>query len=382
MNDATQLMKLSTGKRKALAFAQETPRPALRIKPLVKLSRAHLSLQSRSEAVAQMNAAAQSIAAAASQYAEVKLTCEAKLLDGMIHAVTHLSRHSAFAIFELTQMQSLAVLEFEPSLLGALLHKIAGSSPSQVSLSKLTRIEEAALGWLFLSLLKTARTHACLESHFAPRLVSIHLDRGEVLHRVGIKEKFLAVGLTLSVDGQKSAARLLTAAAAVQAAFERTPQSKAPSALAESVLAASFETSLRLGRAALTQDDVASLVVGDVVLFEGARKSAAGVSGVALLKNRQFSLFGTLSAEGFTLTPEPPMSHAEAQLEVSVELCRLKLSIQQLAEIQAGRVVPLFVNGATPVVLRLGDRAVAKAELVDIEGELGARIIALAGDGR
>ncbi len=384
MNDSTHLIRIPTSTRKALSSPVETARPALRLKPLVKLSRAHLSIQGRAEAVAQLQQTVQTLSAAAGQHTETQLTCEARLLDGTIHAMSQLSRHAAYAIFELTALQTLAVLEFETTLLGTLLQKIAGSSADQPSPTKLTRIEEAAVGWLLLNLLKTAREQPFIEQHFAPRLVSMHLDRGEVLHHVGIKEKYLAVGLTLSVNQQKSAARLLVPAIAVQSSFERTAVSAPSFTLADSVAEACFDTSLRLGRAALSRKDVESLVVGDVVLFEGAQKNGEQLTGTARLKSRQFAFAGSLSPEGFSLTPESPMSHAEAQLEVSVELCRLKLSIKQLAEIQAGRVVPLFVNGATPVVLRLGDRAVAKAELVDIEGELGARIIALtsSGEGR
>jgi type III secretion protein Q len=40
-------------------------------------------------------------------------------------------------------------------------------------------------------------------------------------------------------------------------------------------------------------------------------------------------------------------------------------------------VIPLHINAAQQVVVRIGDKAVARAELVEIEGEIGARIVAM-----
>lgn len=64
-------------------------------------------------------------------------------------------------------------------------------------------------------------------------------------------------------------------------------------------------------------------------------------------------------------------------VEVEVELTRLRLTVGELAGIRAGSILPLHINAAEPVLLRVGDRAVARAELVEIEGEVGARILTL-----
>lgn len=67
-------------------------------------------------------------------------------------------------------------------------------------------------------------------------------------------------------------------------------------------------------------------------------------------------------------------------VEVEVELARLPLSLGALGELRPGAILPLRVRSGDPVLLRLGDRAVARAELVDLEGEVGARILALLAD--
>ena len=64
-------------------------------------------------------------------------------------------------------------------------------------------------------------------------------------------------------------------------------------------------------------------------------------------------------------------------VEVEIELTRLRLTVAELASIKPGSILPLHINSAEPVVLRVGDRAVARAELVEIDGEIGARILTL-----
>jgi len=64
-------------------------------------------------------------------------------------------------------------------------------------------------------------------------------------------------------------------------------------------------------------------------------------------------------------------------VEVEIELTRLLLPLSELAGLKPGALLPLHINASEPVLLRVGDRAVARAELVDIEGEVGARILTL-----
>ena len=75
-----------------------------------------------------------------------------------------------------------------------------------------------------------------------------------------------------------------------------------------------------------------------------------------------------------------PLANDEAAslpVEVEVELTRLRLSVAELATLRPGAILPLRINGSDPVLLRVGDRAVARAELVEIEGEVGARVLSL-----
>lgn len=64
-------------------------------------------------------------------------------------------------------------------------------------------------------------------------------------------------------------------------------------------------------------------------------------------------------------------------VDVEIELTRMTMSLSELAALKPGALLPLRVSASEPVLLRVGDRAVARAELVDIEGEVGARILCL-----
>ena len=76
--------------------------------------------------------------------------------------------------------------------------------------------------------------------------------------------------------------------------------------------------------------------------------------------------------------PPPPLEEGAAlPVEVEVELARLRMPLSELAMLRPGAVLALHMNASEPVLLRVGDRAVARAELVEVEGEVGARILAL-----
>jgi flagellar motor switch/type III secretory pathway protein FliN len=68
---------------------------------------------------------------------------------------------------------------------------------------------------------------------------------------------------------------------------------------------------------------------------------------------------------------------ADAPLTLEVELCTVTLTARQLATLATGDVIETAVNVGQPVILRVSGHAVASAELVNIEGQLGLRIVEL-----
>lgn len=61
-------------------------------------------------------------------------------------------------------------------------------------------------------------------------------------------------------------------------------------------------------------------------------------------------------------------------LEISIELGRVPVRLQDLSQWQAGTIVPLGKSPGDPVELVVSGKVVARGEIVRIEDELGVRL--------
>jgi type III secretion protein Q len=208
-----------------------------------------------------------------------------------------------------------------------------------------------------------------------------------VLEKLDCRKRHVVFQARTELDGVRGMVRLVVPALAVERTCHQTEEPPAGD-LDPAIGAARVCARLRVGRSPLSLGDLRSLACGDVVVFEGTRASAGVVLGPACVEARTFELYGTLSSQGFTFTrattranpEEPTMPNAvdpALPVEVEIELTRLQLPVADLATLRPGAVLPLHISPSQPVLLRIGDRAVARAELVEIDGELGARILTL-----
>lgn len=62
-------------------------------------------------------------------------------------------------------------------------------------------------------------------------------------------------------------------------------------------------------------------------------------------------------------------------VEVTVEIARAQCAVSEVASWRPGEVVTLATRVGDLVVVRAGGREVARGELVDVEGEVGVRIL-------
>ena len=67
----------------------------------------------------------------------------------------------------------------------------------------------------------------------------------------------------------------------------------------------------------------------------------------------------------------------DVPVELVVELARIELSLSELAALRPGEVLATGRAIGEHVVLRAGERVIARGELVDIEGEVGVRVLEL-----
>jgi type III secretion protein Q len=356
-----------------------------------KLTRAHVGLVARPAFRQEAQDALQASCAALEQQLRCPVMGTGRLLDAALDPRKHLPSTAVFALIHLSSTGSMALLEGELPFVVSLLARLSGLSGRLAAATQLTRIEDAALSFLVLVALSAIRHHEPLQRRFAPRLLSVHLWRREVLDQL---DGGLHVGVEIGLDvgGTAGSLRLWVPAHVVQTVI--ADQGTSPGPIAPEVLTSALPSRVFAGRSTLDAADLAAIHQGDVVLLDGLRVSEGRVHGSARLLSPTFELAGTLAADGFSFSharsraipqessmatpPPPPIEHgASLPVEVEVELTRIKLPLADLAVIKSGALLPLHINASEPVLLRVGDRAIARAELVEIEGEVGARILTL-----
>ncbi|NOK16964.1 type III secretion system cytoplasmic ring protein SctQ [Corallococcus carmarthensis] len=357
-----------------------------------RLTRAHLVLGRRPQVGRWGAELLRDVGAALSRDVGAVVKVEGHLVDAAVQPERELAVGMVFALVELSAVGGTAIVELEVPLVFAALAKLAGTRLPPAPVAELTRLEEATLVYLMLSSLAAIRGHGEWVRRLGPRLSAVSMRRGDVLTRVDARQPYVAVSLTATVEGTTAGGRVLLPARAVQTAFQELPVELA-GAVSSQVLAASLPARCLVGSSPLQASAVDSLAEGDVVLFEGVRLRDGRLEGKGQLITRGFALRGEFLADGFSTGSVH--SHAARQesdmvatnkrseampplpVDVEIELTRLLLPLSELAALKPGTLLPLHVNASSPVLLRVGDRVVARAELVEIEGEVGARILAL-----
>jgi type III secretion protein Q len=354
-----------------------------------RLARAHMVLGERPQVARLAKEALEQVCRELGQELGCTVEASARLLDTVVLPVTGLADTAAFALVELCSVGGTAVLELEPPLLFAVLERLSGVEQKPAPVTELTRLEGAAFAYLSLSVLHALRHGRELQRRFGPCLTGVTLSRSEALERMQAHQRHLCVGLEVKVGSVEAYGRLLLPAEVVESAVRELPVEPCLE-IAPQVLAAELGVRCLVGRTPLSSESMEALGPGDVILFEELRRGEQGLEGPGRLVSRGFVLEGRFSPEGFALdrarrralTQEWSMVMNEQSegmpplpVDVEVELARVMLSVSELAALKPGAVLPLHVNASGPVLLRVGDKAVARAELVDLEGEVGARII-------
>lgn len=364
---------------------------ALRLKRfgVRRLTRAHLSLSRRPALAKEAKVGLEAVRGCLEKQLACAVSLSGRLLESAVSPFGGLARTSVFGLVELSAIGAKAVLELDAALVAAVLERLSGGEGRLSAASKLTRVEEAGFSYLCLLALSALRAEAGLERRFSPRLVSVHADRGEVLERLDCTLPYVSLEVSVAVGSAAGLVRVLLPAPQLQTAVQDAKE-ELPGQIAPEVLAASVEARVLAGRTRLDPTDFAHLAPGDVAMLEGLWQRHGALSGECRLLGRTFELRGQLGPGGFAFSRAVPRAYPqewtmaqteveakELPVEVEVELTRIRMTLSELSLLKPGAVLPLHMNAAEPVVLRVGDRSVARAELVEVEGEVGARVIAL-----
>lgn len=134
-----------------------------------------------------------------------------------------------------------------------------------------------------------------------------------------------------------------------------------------------FDIPVIVGRCALARESLARLRVRDVIVVERGLSLAIGEGRIELRATP-----GAMEAEVATGYLGPDMALPDdAHVELTVQLGTTRLSLRQLAELAPGQIVSLGRPLAGPFEVRAAGRLIGRGELVDVDGELGVRIVSL-----
>lgn len=135
-----------------------------------------------------------------------------------------------------------------------------------------------------------------------------------------------------------------------------------------------FDIPIVLGRAAVPREDLARLAVRDTVTIERTLELALEGGSIHLTAAPR-------AVEATVATGYVPRDMAlpdDAHLELTVQLGTTRMSLRALEGLAVGQVISLGRPLAGPFDVRAGGRLVGQGELIDIDGELGVRIVSLA----
>jgi len=143
---------------------------------------------------------------------------------------------------------------------------------------------------------------------------------------------------------------------------------------------AEIGVSVVVARAALDADSLGGLRERDVLVVQPVGRR--GDVDLRVARGRFRGAIATGSGRVTVLGTYERMTMDEtladdAMLDVAVAIGDLRMSMRALLELGPGQVLELGKPVGTSVELRLGSRVVARGELVDVDGEVGVRVLSL-----
>ena len=356
---------------------------------LPKLSRAHLLLAEHPELAVEAAELLSRTAAALAPELEVDFSVVGHLIRWAKSLPMQFPATSCVAVIDLAVSEKPMLVELELDFAIALVSCLAGESTKPGPVTALTRLEEAALGYLLLVALRSTRAVEGWPALLGARLSAIQSGVSKIEGR-GV---YVGVDVDLKFSNERGHLRCWVPSEALQRAWiGLTPQP--PGLLGEALGNCSLPLRCSLFPAELPTGELQSLVPRDVILF-GAQSAWAP----ARLTASTFELEGHFTPSGFelgavhphpltcdlpettmteTLRKTPAVNSAEPlRVELEIELARKQLTLAQLTSLTPGMVLPLQMGISEPVSLRVGDRLIGTGELVDVEGEVGVRVLTL-----
>lgn len=381
--------------------------------------------------------------AAEPMYARLKALFDADarvaLVNMQIRPVAELRRHlgepSFLTVLALGALRGRAVLEVELSFAHDLVDMLLGGAGETVGLRPLTDIEEGVMSFVILEAIK-ALAPALETALPRVRLESVVRTVDEAAVKLGDDELVAVVQMNVSVGSHTGMVRLVLPSSLMdtteegRAGAEKRSRHRANTRANRRMLS-TVRTWLRaeIGQAEISSADLESIRVKDVVLLDALQaRPDRGEPGTAVLRvglgnsrveadvfveegrykarikdfilgepNFQRVLPPAGENEVFTNPesgrapdsegdilddanrPEGGDLLADIPLQLAVELARVPITADEVVALKVGQVLELHRSPGEPVELSVNGKVVARGELVEVEGQLGVRVLSLAG---
>ena len=362
--------------------------PSSRLRPVRlatrKVSRARVLLGRNLALGAELDVLRKAAAGVLSATLSTGIELTARMADSPMLPSRALGHGAVLCALSLEGAGAEAFLEVDPRLVATLAALRTGGTGPDVPVLAATRFECALLAELVLGVLAAFREVGSAEARWGPRLLDVGTPHSEAERRLGPGPS-LRMELAIEGSAVRGRAVLHVPELALRGVALSVPDHRhAPGPVASRVRIG-FSPRIRCG--AVWGHALAGLA-GAAVVLPGARLVDGLLQGSLVLVRPGVALRGTLGPDGFrhqAVEMHPPsqeVTHvdpalSELPVELEVELARVPLSLAELGALQPGAVLPLRVSAGDPVFLRAGDRRIGRAELVEVEGEVAARVLEL-----
>jgi type III secretion protein Q len=273
---------------------------------------------------------------------------------------------------ELTAIAGIASLAIDRGFAARLAARLAGGPGVEGSMAggpgiggptgALSAAERTVVELAVLGALDAVAAGTGVEPTLAPRLAL----------RGGVPQRPLCVELTVSAGGTRGRVLLLLPESALRAL-------RGPPCLPPALRDVPVRGTVRIGETSLEARDAEALGPGDVLLLEPAPGETATLRLAGGLAAQ-----GRISGDALEVTAvdlqEGEGVARSAPVLLEVELAAVAVPLREVARIAAGVVLPLGLDRSGRVTLRIGGRAVAVGELVEVDGGVGVRVVAMAGE--
>lgn len=238
-----------------------------------------------------------------------------------------------------------------------LAQRLLGGPPELAAPRPLTAVEQAV--WALV--VATALEDLAITAEVIPR---ISIEKPGVAHPVVIGLDVALGELAVAVELHAPALEL------------RLPPPRPLPAWADR---ARIDCPIVVGRCALPAADLARLAVRDIVTLDRPLGQAelvifGGAVGLRVARD----VVSAAACTGYV--PRDMSLPDDAHVELTVALGTTQLSLRQVVELAVGQIIELGRPLAGPFELRAAGRVVGRGELVDVDGELGVRIVSLESD--